>query len=102
MSHSYGNNYANLGSTPKSTPGKYLVRYAPSVNKKPGVQLCDQPDHKKPQDCDGFLGFINSPTQYGALLSRLVVKNSTTDIEEIHTLQNQFGLHTIATNRYRN
>ncbi|PHH81541.1 hypothetical protein CDD82_513 [Ophiocordyceps australis] len=75
----YGNNYANLGPISKTPPGKYCVRYAVEANEEPGVQLCE--------DCSDFQGFINSPTIYGTVTDRFLVRDNGTDLAKVHDLQ---------------
>jgi hypothetical protein len=54
-SHSYGDNFASLGSVPASTPGNYLIRSTGS-------------------SYYGYAGCITSPTPIGSLLVRIEVK----------------------------
>jgi hypothetical protein len=87
----YANNYVNLGSEENSKAGKYLLRFDADYQQKPGVQLCSDRNQ-----CDGLQGYVNAPTPYGLMVVRYaVVEGTPGDLQQIHTLQNQSGLHTI-------
>lgn len=87
----YGNNYANLGSVENSRAGKYVLRFDADGKRNPGIQLCGGGEK-----CDGFQGYVNAPTPYGIMVVRYAVKNSAGDLHQIHALQNQSDLHTVA------
>lgn len=87
----YGNNYANLGSIKQSTAGKYRLRYGPAVGAEPGIKLCK----KDPRECQGYQGFIDSPTPYGTFVGRFVVKDEATDLDRIHGIQNQISFRAV-------
>ncbi|RMZ42183.1 hypothetical protein CA14_003105 [Aspergillus flavus] len=87
----YGNNYANLGSTTKSPPGKYRVRYAFGVGEEPGITYCGGKSERP--ECDGYQGLINAPTPYGAVDARILVRQN--DLEMVHTFQNHTLLYTV-------
>jgi hypothetical protein len=73
----FGNNFANIGSlTPKYPPGKYLLR---CTDDNHGVQL----EGVK----DGYTGYVNSSTPYGFLPTRLLLRNTTTDVKTVHGWQ---------------
>lgn len=91
LSTSYSNNYVNLERINHNLPGKYRIRYANSASQKPGVHLYGQ--ELKDEPCDKYQGFINSPTVYGGVVGRLLVKNDSSDIERVHATQNQTILH---------
>ncbi|KAJ7671367.1 hypothetical protein DFH06DRAFT_1366141 [Mycena polygramma] len=86
----YGNNFCNIGTTAKSVPGKYLIKYDPS---NPG---CPPPS----SDTDGdYVGVIRMPTPYGASLLRIQVDNSS-DVDHVVTsVQGNFTLSTVPTSR---
>lgn len=75
---SYGNNFANIGNAANVTHGKFLVRY-------------DQDKIGVITDCDdeSYDGYIGMPTPYGLGLARVVVTNSTEDLDSAHQLQDQ-------------
>ncbi|OGM40828.1 hypothetical protein ABOM_010559 [Aspergillus bombycis] len=98
----YGNNYANLGTVSNSSAGKYLLRYSPSSKEPAGVQLCDETQSEVYGGCRGLRGWINSPTPYGAILARLVLKNNGTDVDKIHAIQDQIQIATIPRKRAQN
>ena len=88
---SYGNNYANIGSTSNTNPGSFFVRYAPAVPQEPGVQLCSDG-----MDCNGYDGFINAPTVYGTFLARYLVTDKGGDLDEVHAIQNETKLDPVS------
>jgi hypothetical protein len=76
-----------------SKAGRYIVRY--DADEKPGVHLCDEKFHLL--KCDkGVQGFINAPTPYGIIIVRYAVTNAPGNLQQIHTLQKQTTMHTIA------
>ncbi|PHH63904.1 hypothetical protein CDD81_5352 [Ophiocordyceps australis] len=87
----YGNNYANVGTIKKTPSGKYHIRYAVEANEQPGLQLCDG-------DCADCKGFINSPTIYGYILTRILVRDNGTDLSKVHDLEDQFCIFPVARN----
>jgi hypothetical protein len=76
VSHSYGDNYASLGSVAANTPGQYLVR-------------------SKNASCTGYAGCITSPTTIGSLLVRVEIKNNTTDLADVDAYMKNCTLTTI-------
>ncbi|KAJ5125360.1 DUF1254-domain-containing protein [Penicillium atrosanguineum] len=86
----YGNNYANLGSMENSKAGKYSLRFNVGGKQNTGVQLCSDPEK-----CDGLQGYVNAPTPYGLMVIRYAVTDTVGDLQQIHALQNQSGLHTV-------
>lgn len=86
----YGNNYINLGSIEKSKAGKYILHFNADDKENAGVQLCSDPER-----CDGLQGYVNAPTPYGLIVVRYAVKDTAGDLQQIHALQNQSGLHTV-------
>lgn len=59
------------------------------------AQRCGNQD----PDCDGLQGYINSPTPYGALVGRFLVKNNDSDLQAVHYLQNQTSLYSVLAER---
>ncbi|KAL2847767.1 hypothetical protein BJY01DRAFT_234163 [Aspergillus pseudoustus] len=73
----YGNNFANIGSLQGFRPGRYLLRH---TDNNFGVQAQDVKD--------GYLAYVNSPTPYGMLLNRILVKYRTPeDLAKVHLIQ---------------
>ncbi|BCS30697.1 uncharacterized protein APUU_81000A [Aspergillus puulaauensis] len=98
----YGNNYANIGSVSNNSPGKYRISYANDIGQEPGIQLCEEKAQRcrnQDRDCNGLRGYINSPTPYGALVGRFLVKNNDSDLQSIHSLQNQTSLYSVLADR---
>ncbi|KAA8646578.1 uncharacterized protein ATNIH1004_008011 [Aspergillus tanneri] len=94
----YGNNYANLGSSHHNIPGRYRIRFANSATEKPGVYLCNQgaKNNSLSNDtCAGYRGFINSPTPYGGIVGRILVKDNGSDIQHVYAIQNQTTLYPV-------
>ncbi|MCJ1432087.1 hypothetical protein MMC27_001443 [Xylographa pallens] len=78
----YGNNFANIGSVNNSVPGKYLLRRArDTVILKNDDQLSSQ-----------YRGIIDYPTTYGSILIRFLLRNNTTDVPIVQTLQKQISI----------
>lgn len=48
-----------------------------------------------PEKCDGLQGYVNAPTPYGLMVVRYAVKDTAGDLQQVHALQNQSGLHTV-------
>ncbi|KAL2864113.1 uncharacterized protein BJX67DRAFT_228759 [Aspergillus lucknowensis] len=87
----YSNNYANIGSVEGSPPGRYLIRYGPAVRQEPGVQLCYLATLKS--ECQhGIVGLVNSPTPYGLVLPRILLKNNGTGLEAVHEIQDEMSV----------
>ena len=81
--HSYGNNYANVGTVSGAVPGKYLVRF---TNSDFGLKKGD----------DKYRGYINTPTTYGLILVRIAVApTSKSDQKKVNALQDQIKVKAI-------
>ncbi|KAL3454149.1 hypothetical protein BJX65DRAFT_301936 [Aspergillus insuetus] len=73
----FGNNFANIGSLQGFKPGRYLLRY---TEDNFGVQTKGFEG--------GYLAYVNSPTPYGMLLNRILVKYRTPeDLAKVHSIQ---------------
>ncbi|PCG97271.1 protein of unknown function DUF1254 [Penicillium occitanis (nom. inval.)] len=73
----YGNNFANVSSLQGFKPGKYLLRY---TEDNFGVHLASEQDE--------YRAYVNSPTPYGMLLNRMLVKHWTSeDLSIVHSQQ---------------
>ncbi|KAM0801129.1 hypothetical protein BDR22DRAFT_972437 [Usnea florida] len=83
----FGNNFANINPVNYSQPGVYLVRRADDALAQPGIEFPDPASYSK------YQGIVNSPTTYGTLLIRLLLKyNTTENLNIVHQIQNQTKL----------
>ncbi|RDL36247.1 uncharacterized protein BP5553_06859 [Venustampulla echinocandica] len=80
----YGNNYASVGSQSDHKPGNYLLRF---TNDNFGLQT---------EGVSGeYNAYINSPTPYGIFLSRIVLKDQTTDKDKVNKLQDAIKVSSV-------
>lgn len=71
----YGNNFANIGAVGQSKPGAYLVQPANATSGR---------------NTSAYDGIINSPATYVFLLTRIYVRQNTTeDLAIVHSYQDQ-------------
>ena len=83
----FGNNFANISPVNYSQPGVYLVRRADDALAQPGIEFPNPASYSK------YQGIVNSPTTYGTLLIRLLLKyNTTENLNIVHQIQNQTKL----------
>ena len=83
----FGNNYANISPVNYSQPGVYLVRRADDALAQPGIEFPYPASYSK------YQGIVNSPTTYGTLLIRLLLKyNTTENLNIVHQIQNETKL----------
>lgn len=82
---SYGSNFLNIGALTNSTPGKYIMTPTPSANLS-GTLSSIAPA--------GYVGTIYSPSTYGILLYRVLVRNSS-DLSVAREIQAQFLIRPI-------
>jgi hypothetical protein len=76
MTIRYGNNFANVGSQNNNASGEYLLQRAEDCNQITKL------DNTK----NDYQGHIFSPTTYGTLLVRDLVKNNGTDLTYVQSL----------------
>ncbi|CAN9368276.1 unnamed protein product [Alternaria sp. RS040] len=86
----YGNNFANLGTVINSFPGDHLITVA--GDDEPGLLMLDTDNH------GGFKykGIIKSLTAYRGIMLRIVLKNNTTDVDEVKAIQSQIKMTTVS------
>ena len=83
----FGNNFANISPVNYSQSGVYLVRRADDALAQPGIEFPNPASYSK------YQGIVNSPTTYGTLLIRLLLKyNTTENLNIVHQIQNQTKL----------
>ncbi|KAL1796002.1 hypothetical protein ACET3X_006226 [Alternaria dauci] len=82
----YGNNFANLGSVIDSPPGDYLITVA--GDDESGLLMLDKDKSRRSK----YKGIIKSPTAYGGIMLRIVLKNNTTDVDEVKTIQSHIKI----------
>lgn len=83
----FGNNFANISPVNYSQPGVYLVRRADDALARPGIEFPGPASYSK------YQGIVNSPTTYGTLLIRLLLKyNTTENLDIVHRIQNETKL----------
>ena len=85
----YGNNFANVGSVGHNSSGEYLLRLAEDCAK----------EHHHHATTDVYEGQILSPTTYGTLLIRDLVKNNGSDLTYVQTLVKEAKLTKIPRNK---
>jgi Protein of unknown function (DUF1214)/Protein of unknown function (DUF1254) len=85
----YGNNFANVGSVGGNSSGEYLLRREEDRDRKTKHHGTD----------DGYQGQIFSPTIYGTLLVRDLVKNNGSDLSYVQNLVKQAKLTKIPRNK---
>ncbi|CAN9356168.1 unnamed protein product [Alternaria alternata] len=85
----YGNNFANLGTVINSPPGDYLITVA--GDDEPGLLMLDKDNYGDSK----YKGIIKSPTAYGGIMLRIVLKNNTTDVDEVKAIQSQIKMTTV-------
>jgi hypothetical protein len=85
----YGNNFANVGSVGHNSSGEYLLRLAEDCAK----------EHQHHATTDVYEGQILSPTTYGTLLIRDLVKNNGSDLTYVQTLVKEAKLTKIPRNK---
>ncbi|KAI9694783.1 MAG: hypothetical protein M1822_000399 [Bathelium mastoideum] len=85
----YGENYANIGSVTKKTPGTYLLRRAVDVNEPPGIQAPGG------SCANTYNGCINSPTTDGTMLERILVRDNGSDLTYVQDLIHKSSVETV-------
>jgi hypothetical protein len=85
----YGNNFANLGLVIDSPPGDYLLTVA--EDDEPSLSILDEDTYEGSK----YKGTIKFPTTYGSIMLRIVLKNDTTDVEEVKAIQSQIRMTNI-------
>ncbi|OAP63823.1 hypothetical protein AYL99_03050 [Fonsecaea erecta] len=71
----YGDNYINLGPAGGNPAGKYLLTVAPSSSNMGTFSTSGS--------SDGFMGTVYSPTTFGIILYRILVRNTTGDLSVV-------------------
>ncbi|KIX03611.1 uncharacterized protein Z518_07164 [Rhinocladiella mackenziei CBS 650.93] len=83
----YGNNFANIGSVGGQHAGNYLLRFA---NDSFGLQT--------QEIAGGYKAYLNCPTAYGILLTRILIANDPVDIQTVHQLQDEKAVSPVPRN----
>ncbi|KIW83255.1 hypothetical protein Z517_02500 [Fonsecaea pedrosoi CBS 271.37] len=79
----YGDNYINLGPVGGNPAGKYLLTLAPSSSAMGTFSTSSN---------DGYMGTVYSPTTFGIVLYRIVVKNATSDLSVVSDILKSYNI----------
>jgi hypothetical protein len=84
----WSNNFVNLGTVNSTLPGKYLLKFV-GASERVGFE-------SPPSNSSEYLGIINFPTVYGLIFPRVLLRsNSSTELDAVHTIQDQMELEEI-------
>ncbi|OAL25326.1 hypothetical protein AYO22_05203 [Fonsecaea multimorphosa] len=86
----YGDNYINLGPVGGNPAGKYLLTLAPSSSA--------MGTFSNSSGNDGYMGTVNSPTTFGIVLYRILVRNATSDVSVVSEILKSYTITPISRN----
>lgn len=88
----YGNNFATLSSISGAPFGTYLLRRADDTHAQPGLEISATTASCIPK----YKGVISFPTTYGSLVSRILVRENTTqDLDTVHDYQSGVSIASV-------